>query len=221
MPAINDYQVERNWRAVSIPAAQFCSAAESTLDSLTLNEGTPNTLNTATITTGLGGNGLPLQNINSTGLFGVLMNTPGDLVKTLFRAPYDIDYLHPVYVRVLWTSGSSTTADTITWKAFYKVFSPNNDQLSGTINTALDTVIPQDTVAAGTAFTICQTAPGKIDANQINDEVLLGLAVEMDAKAGGLSEDVFFLGLELLYVPHVFGTKYGAGIVGALPAGWS
>ena len=70
---------------------------------------------------------------------------------------------NPIYARVLWTSGSSDTADTITWKVLYQPRSPNNQTLTGTIGLPLSTPIPQDTVPTGTAYTLCRTEKGTLD----------------------------------------------------------
>lgn len=200
---IRNRNIDRYWRNLFIPAVDFSSVRTPTA--------------TPAIASAINTN--EALSINSTGIFGVKMNTAGDTIRHYFRVPVDFDSSQPTYVRVHWTSGSSTTADTITWKVFRKARTQNVEALTATIDTALDTAIPQDTVPVATAFAVCVTSSGKINAGSITPTDVQELALEMDAKAAGLSEDIFALGVELLYVPLLAKDTYGVNTP-ALPSGW-
>ncbi len=140
------------------------------------------------------------QEISTLGVNGVLMNTDGDLAHTSWDVPPDFDEGKPCYVRVRWACGSTDVADTVLFKVTYKVISVNNDALTATVTTALDTVVPVDTVPVATAYTLAGTRGGKINANKIgsgNNTLLL--AVEMDTKDTDMSEDLYFHSLVLAY----------------------
>ena len=111
------------------------------------------------------------------------------------------------------------TAASATWKLWLKARSPNNDVLTGTIDTALGTVIPVDEVPTNTQYTIAITSPGKIAANTITRLNVMEIALELDAAAAGLTEDIFALGVELLYLPLV-SPELGQTPVTALPSDW-
>lgn len=215
--------ISRYWRSLFIPAAEFSSVHKvaSTLSALTLVEGAPNTLGSATISSSLT-NAVQTANllseVNSTGLFGVKINTAGHAVRHLMAWPWDYDNSKPLYARIYWTSGSSDTADTIAWKLFYKARSANNDLLTATIDTALTTVIPSDTVPTASAYTLCRTEKGTLAANTVRPNDLAEIEVELDAFAGGLAEDKFFLGVEFLYVPLIGNDTNAA--TPTLPTDW-
>lgn len=151
--------------------------------------------------------GAPIsQEISTFGVNGILMDTAGDEINTYMPLPYDIDLSKRIYARVHWTTGSVTTADTITYKVWYKTLVFNTTAIAAIGNTggtALDVVIPQDTVPTTTAYTWNVTEEGYIDAGKFgeNTEGLLW-CIEMDAFAAGLTEDKFVLGLEIRYSPR-------------------
>lgn len=157
--------------------------------------------NTATtIAPGTNDASIRLQEISTLGVSGVLMNTDGDVCHTSWDLPPDFDEGRPCYVRVRWACGSTDTADMVLWKVFYKLISVNNDALTATVNTALDTVIPSDAVPVATAYTLAGTRGGKIDAGSItNGANTLLLAVEMDTKDTDMSEDLYFHSLQIAY----------------------
>jgi hypothetical protein len=219
---ISDIMLERWPTLVSIPVTQFTGVAgvRTTVsgDAQTAVGNIFSPVNTNLV-----------EDINSTGLYGLKMNTAGDSVNHLWQHPPDIDFSKPIRTRVRWTSGSSTTADTITWKVFRKVMTPNTTSLTNTISTALDTAIPQDTVPVATAFALCHTAYGKWNASaDFGPAYSHLLKVEMDAKAVGLAEDIYLLGLDILYTPIISPgaivsgvPQTGQGRESDLPAGWA
>jgi len=159
-----------------------------------------------------------LQEISTLGVSGVLMNTDGDVAHTSWDLPPDFDEGRPCYVRVRWACGSTDTADTVLWKVFYKLISVNNDALSATVNTALDTVIPSDAVPVATAYVLAGTRGGKIDAGSItNGANTLLLAVEMDTKDTDMSEDLYFHSLQLAYHRKVKTAGRGRVLVNPWP----
>lgn len=169
-----------------------------------LAEGTPNTL-VGTVTAGV-----VRREVSSLAAIGALMNTDGDTVTTTWTLPGDADPAKDIYVRVLWTSGSQTSADTVLWKVFYKLVSLDNDALSASITTALNTVIATDTVGSSTAYVVRRTSWGVINGASItNVGCILQLLLEMDTKAVGLAEDLYALGIEFAY--HRLVKKGGLG----------
>jgi hypothetical protein len=116
---------------------------------------------------------------------------------------------------VHWTSGSSTTADTIDWKVFYLGIVPNSTTIAAA-TTALDTVIAQDTVIG--AYTWQATEWGILKGGTLSASVeALTVQVEMDAFAAGLTEDKFPLGLEMAYSPKRLRGPDGMGHEAKLP----
>lgn len=141
--------------------------------------------------------------INSLGLMGLDMSTAAEEVNTLWALPPDLDITKPIEARVHWTSGSADVADTIDWKLRYLKITPNVTVIISAA-TDLDTVIAQDTVPVATAYAYCATEWGAIlpAVTAISNKTeAIEFEVEMDAKAAGLAEAVFFLGLELRYTP--------------------
>jgi hypothetical protein len=146
------------------------------------------------------------QEISSFGVVSVLMDTAADEVNTFMILPDDIDLSKRIYARVHWTSGSTDTADTVTWKVWYKALVFNTTAILAIGNTggvALDSVVPADDVPAATAYAWAVTEEGYMDAGKLpeNTEALLW-SVELDAFDAGLAEDKFLLGLEIRYSPR-------------------
>lgn len=148
------------------------------------------------------GVGAPIsKEISTFGLNAVLMEAAADEVNHLMLLPGDLDIGQNVYARVHWTSGSATTADTIDWLVRYLKVVPDVTTLSSAA-TALDRQPAQDTVIG--AYTHQVTSWGSLlaGATPIAQNVeMIEWEVEMDAFAAGLTEDKFFLGLELAYTP--------------------
>jgi hypothetical protein len=156
--------------------------------------------------------GTPSESVvNSLGMPSYDMSTAGDIVGLYVDAsevPY-IDHEFPIDMRVRWSTGSATAADTITWIILYGTELSESGAASAA-GTALDTTIAQDTVGTTTAYTILSTAWGSIapkTAALLSRGFLI--SVENDAMAAGLTEAVHFLGVEIKYTP-----KYLAGYDG-------
>lgn len=140
--------------------------------------------------------------IGTTGAVGMLFEAAGDSMMGSTLLPYDFDTAHPMYVRVHWSSGSTTTADTIDWLVQYTQIIPNVTAIIDPA-TALSTVIAQDTVPVATANIWCTTEFGKINGGVFSNKAeIMTFEVEMDAFAAGLTEAKHLLGLELVYTPR-------------------
>lgn len=163
--------------------------------------------------------GAPVQQeISTFGIASILMDTAGDMLVTDAPIPYDLDPRHPVHARVVWTSGSTDTADTVTWIATYKQIISNVTALA-TPATALDTAIAAMDVPVATAYALCKTSWGKINGGTITDQAAHWVwNVEMDAFDVGLSEDKFFLGLEVAYTPRRLQGVDGMQMPAKMPA---
>jgi hypothetical protein len=113
--------------------------------------------------------------------------------------PKNWDRRNDILVRVVWTSASSTVADTITWKFLYSEIGSGATIIAPA--TALDTVLVIDNVLGTTKCH--KTASGVIKGGSINDTAdFLPFLVDMEAFAGGLSEDKWLLGVEFEYTPR-------------------
>jgi hypothetical protein len=163
------------------------------------------------------GTGAPVQKeISTFGLVGCLMEADGDVLDHHLMLPYDVDLKKDIRFRVHWTSGSSTTADTIDWKVFYLGI-VNDSTTIAAATTALDTVIAQDTVIG--AYTWQTTAYGVLKGETLGQDVeSMTIQVEMDTFAVGLTEDKFLLGLEMVYSPKRMRGPDGMARGAVLPA---
>lgn len=151
--------------------------------------------------------GAPItKEISTFGVNGVLMDTAADEVNTYMLLPGDIDLSKRIYARVHWCSGSTDTADTVTWKVWYKPLILNTTAvlaIGNTGGTALDKTIAAMDVPVATAYAWCTTAEGYLDAGKLPDTTgALLWSVELDAFDAGLTEDKFLLGLEIRYSPR-------------------
>lgn len=198
------------WRPgrVYVPVWQFSGLAYEATGAAgvkSVGAGTPSATN------------LKLTEIGSTGLVGLVLETAGNSVMHSMVLPFDYDRSFPMYLRVHWSSGSTDTADTITWLVQYTPIVLNTTAIIDPA-TALDSTIAQDTVPVATANIWCATEWGRINANKFDDNVeAMTFEVEMDAFAVGLSEAKHLLGLELRYTPKRL--LYGDGMaVEAKPA---
>jgi hypothetical protein len=158
------------------------------------------------------------QEISTLGVNGALMNTDGDLAHTAWAVPPDFDEGKPCYVRVCWVSGSTDVADTVLWKVTYKLLTVNVTALSATVTTALDTVVPVDTIPLAQAYTVAGTRGGTLNANKVGAATsTLLLAVEMDTKDTDMSEDLYFYGLQIAYHRKVKTAGRGRVLVNPWP----
>ena len=132
------------------------------------------------------------------------MDSDGDSVTHRMRIPVDVDPEFAMGFRINWTSGSSTVADTVSFIGLLD-FKAEGVALAAP-TTALDTAIALLDNVTG-AWHNQWTARGVKDAyfltrEQIEAGAHMLMNIEMDAKASGLAEALFCLGLEIDYVPH-------------------
>lgn len=148
-----------------------------------------------------------LAEISTSGLVGLKMGTAGFKVGHVMPIPDHWDRKHPIYVRVAWTSGSSTAADTVDWLFTYSRMIRGLTVLTSLEDIALDTAIAQDTADA-TAYTIQETPNGILNGgaleNSSNNAIhsWLQFNVELEDFAVGLTEDKFLLGVTFEYTPR-------------------
>jgi hypothetical protein len=148
------------------------------------------------------------QEIGTTGLVGVLMDTDGDLVSTLWPFPWDYDVKQPMGISVHWASAAAAVAARdIDWIVTYSQIA--KDAALVTPATALDTVIAQQ-APVGVARAHQLTSRGIINGGKFAPSTLglgsgkfplLSLRVELDTFDVTFSEDKFFLGLLIDYAP--------------------
>lgn len=156
------------------------------------------------------------KEISTFGINGVLLDTAGDMVVHDAPIPYDLDPRHPVYARVVWCSGSTDTADTVTWIISYDVLTPNVTALATPTSTLISTAMD---VPVATAYALCKTTWGKISGGTISDKSEHWVwMIEMDAFDAGLSEDKFLLGLEVMYTPRRLQGMDGMQMPSQVPA---
>lgn len=171
-------------------AANTVLLGESHLDAVTLRSATtPGTSDTT------GAVLAPMVN----GLMALKMNNNDESVAHLLRVPPQWDLSQDIKVSAVWATDSTTVADTVLWLVTYGAMTPNTTVLAAAA-TALDTVIAVDNVI-GAANVIQQSPQGIIDGGSIAAAAtFLTLLVEMATKAGGLAEDIHFIGLEFDFV---------------------
>lgn len=147
------------------------------------------------------GVGAPVeQEISTLSVVGAFLDTAGDELNHNMLLPSDLDVHQKVEVRIHFTTGSATAADTIAWKFFYTQIVPNVTTIIEPA-TALGAAIASMTVT-GTAYSYQTTGWGQILPGVLSEkaEAIL-FKVELDAFAAGLTEDKFLLGVEFRYTP--------------------
>lgn len=214
MPITNK-NIKRARKLVYIPATQLSGVASVTLASLTLTEGTPNTLSASSLT--LGGftaAAAVLQQINSTGNVGLKMSTNGNAVLHDWLVPSDLDPAYETRIRCHWATESTTSGHGALFTITRKAYVNGTTALSATVDTALSTAIVADTVGSpGTAYKRSVTAPGVINAGALTPGQLNALKIAMTTKTG--ATDIWLLGLEVQYVPAISPSE---GVQGAVEA---
>lgn len=131
--------------------------------------------------------GTTVREIIPMSMFGVAGNswTPISTTETV-QCLYlndKIDKGSDINFRVLWSTGSSTTTDTATWRILYTKVTLESTALPGAAATALDTAIVAD-AASSTANVLKATAQGTIDGETITDGDALVLSLNLNAVSG-------------------------------------
>lgn len=151
-------------------------------------------------------------NVNALGLAGWKMNTDGERIRRLCQIA-DVNTAAPVFARVLWTTASTTAADTVLWKVSVKVQTAED-----ALTVSSPTTVSLTDNATASAYEYLVSPGDDFVAGTIDNMDTFVLEVEMDTKAVGLTEDIYFLGVELLYVPVVVADLGQA--LASLPSGW-
>lgn len=140
------------------------------------------------------------KEVSSSNLAGVLFDTATDAMTHYMDVPYDLDPDSEIGFRVKWTSGSATTADTITWAVKCDLLAEGANLIEAA--TALDTVVAQDTVTG--AWDLQWTSRGiknggVLTPAQVDAGATMVFTVLLSAFAAGLTEDKFALAVEFDY----------------------
>lgn len=222
MPLTNK-NLRRSRHVVHVPVQQL-AVGNVLLTALTLTEGTPNTLDTSTVTFGgFTAAAAVIQQINSTGETGLKMSTNGNAILYDWLVPLNLDVAHPVRFRVNWVTESTTSAHGALWTLTRKAYTRGGTgvagtALSATVDTALDTVIAADTVGTpNAAYQLNTTAAGIINAGSLTAGEHQTIKIAMTTKTG--ATDIWLRGLEIEYVPVYSGQDGAVGPV--LDSTWS
>lgn len=201
--AITNHNIIRRRRVVHIPWGDITGAKSVVLSSLTLSEGTPNTLSASTVTIGSYTAAAAVgANINSTGETGLKMSTNGNAVLHDWLVPFDLDPYYAVELRLNWCTESTTDTHGAAFTVTRKAYTRNSTALSATVSTALDTAIAADTVPTGAAaYALLTTEKGVINAGSLTPGEHQTLKITMTTKTG--ATDVWLRGIEIQYVPLI------------------
>lgn len=140
-----------------------------------------------------------LTEINSLGVMGIQMEAAGDDAHILLPLPDNICVNCPIKISVLWSTNSTTTTQTATWKILYKRLALGDGLAAAA--TDLNTTITADSVL-GTAYGLNETAQGVITAGTLSRGDVLHLLAELDAVSGlnPAVSGVYFHGIYIEYV---------------------
>ncbi len=197
---IKDKNIDWKWRYLLIPAAAIVNQQAET----------------AGVPTGLGTGGMVMSAINSKLAWGGLEidaegnDATGDEIQFWTAVPRDMDCLHPLRIRVYWSTSSSTTTEIMEFIALYVKHTPNSTALiDGT--TALDTVIPIDYTVA--AYTLQVTDWGIVNGNAFDNGDFIAWEIRVGAQTTITLSSDHIIAVEFAYTP-----KMTAGPGRAFPA---
>lgn len=152
-------------------------------------------------------NGRTIQAVSTNvPITGLRMNTATDDVVHFMELPDDFDIKYPMYVRV-WYTGENTLASATNkgmfWRVRYTAVTPGTTAAASP-TTALSTAITAHSPSA-TALAIAHTPAanqGKLNGetfSQANEAVIWRVERQL---VDGWTDNVFLLGLELIYTPR-------------------
>lgn len=149
---------------------------------------------------GVGAGDPVLAEINSLGITGLQIEAAGDDFHWLWMPPSNLDTSAPVKVSAIWTSNSTTTTQTATWKVLYGQDTFNSGAMAAAA-TALDTAIAADN-CLGTAYVLQQSPEGLIGPGDIDPAKMMHILCELDAVSGlnPASDVVFLVGIMIEYL---------------------
>jgi len=190
LPHVHRYDVEKykhvylplqqqGWEAIANASDQADIAAEDAIHSV--GAGNPS-----------------FGEVSTFGLTGLHMDAAGDDIGLVWPIPFDCDVKSKIEFRVWWSSASSTTTDTFTWKVLYTEITPDAEALAAGA-TDLNTAIAADTLLG--ANYLQKTAWGILNGGTLTNDRVLALLVELDATTATLgSEATYGYILEIRYV---------------------
>ena len=127
----------------------------------------------------------------------------GDEIHWMMPVPYDMDTKHPLKIRVILTSGSSTVADDVAFVAIYTAIVPHSTTIV-TAATALDTLIPSDLVTG--AFQYQLTGWGVVEGSKFTAGGTITWEIRCSVADVDLSGELLYvLGVEFAYTPKLTG----------------
>lgn len=162
---------------------------------------------TSKVRTGLGTGTPVLSQINSKlswsgiQIDAVGADNTGDEIQFWMPLPADMDIKHPLYIRIHWTSGSSTTSDAVDFAAKYRTINRHDDALDDAA-TAFSTDVPSDNVTGAWDYQV--TGWGKIDGETFVEGDVAAFEIRAASADVDLSaEKLFVLGVEFAYTPKL------------------
>lgn len=137
--------------------------------------------------------------VNNLGFTAVRILNTGHSAHFLYYIPDNFCVDCPINVSVLWSTNSTTTSQTATWKVEHGGYAVG--EAFGDATTELDTAITADSVLA-TAYMQNETAQGVINANTFSRGDIVNFAVQLDAASGlNPASDIVFL--HGVFIEHV------------------
>lgn len=139
-----------------------------------------------------------VQEVNSLGFAGVQMTAAAQDVHMILPIPSNMCVACQLKVSVAWSTSSTTTSQTATWKVLYSAIAAG--EALAVAGTALDTAIVADSVTS-VAYALQETPQGIIVSNTLSRSDMLHILVELDAVSGlnPASDTVFLHGVYLEY----------------------
>jgi len=190
MPHIHSYDVEK-YKYVYIPLQQQgWRAAALASDAADVAEGA--------LVQSAGTNNAPFGEVSTFGVTGLHIAQAGDDIVHLFVIPFDMDVASPMDFRVWWSSASSTTTDTFTWKILYDEITTDGEALAFPTS-ALSTAIAADTLVGANYL---QASPwGTLNGGTLTHGNAVVLGVELDATDATVSSEATYgYILEIRYI---------------------
>lgn len=146
------------------------------------------------------GSGTPrVAEVNSLGLGAIKTDAISDRVNLFYQVPSNACVgTCPIKISVLWSTSSSTTSQTATWRVLYSAKAIGEALAAG--STTLDTAITADSVL-GTAYMLNESPQGVIAANTLSRSDILNIVLDL-ASVSGLnpgSDTVLIHGIYIEY----------------------
>ena len=200
MPAVNDFQIAREWQRQFLPAVAFLTSNSTTLKAgLAADNLTP----------------LAFADVNSHGIPAVTVSADSDHVNLMWVPP-SLDSTKKVYFRVWWTSTSTTDADNSVW-AITTLTKSSGMGITFANMTATTPATVTDVIGTAGQYSYLVTDAVALAANTIDRGDFLEIKVNLNSATASV---VKFLGLEVLYYPN-FAARGGTRPAAALPADWT